>query len=177
MPWSRSQPRPRNRPRNRGGFTIIEAAFVMVIVGVATLAVVELLAVGSMSNAEGGEQTTAMNLAANIREISLGLAFQDPEQPTEWKTREASVAAYDDLKDLDGAVFQPPLDVKRRPINEAADWSQKVTVRTVAQDSMVSERPKDPLEAAARVVVVISRNGREVYETSWVAVAPKATRK
>ena len=164
-------------PHSRSGFTIIEAAFVMVIVGVATLAVVELLAVGSMSNAEGGEQTTAMNLAANIREISLGLAFQDPEQPTEWKTKEASVAAYDDLKDLDGMVFQPPLDVKRRPINECAAWSQRVTVQTVAADSMISDRPRDPVEPAARVVVVISRNGHEVYETSWVAVAPKATRK
>ena len=173
MPRSRTQP----RPETRGGFTIIEAAFVMVIVGVATLAVVELLAVGSMSNAEGGEQTTAMNLAANIREISLGLAFQDPEQPTEWKTKEASVAAYDDLKDLDGAVFQPPLDVKRRPINECAAWSQKVTVQTVAQDNVTSERPKDPMEPTARVAVIISRNGREVYETSWVVVAPKATRK
>ncbi len=173
MPRSRTH----LRPPNRSGFTIIEAAFVMVIVGVATLAVVELLAVGSMSNAEGSEQTTAMNLAANIREISLGLAFQDPEQPTEWKTREASVAAYDDLKDLDGAVFQPPLDVKRRPINECAAWSQKITVQTVAPDNMISDRPRDPVEPTARVTVVISRNGREVYETSWVAVAPKATRK
>src|SRR5689334_18528489 len=86
----------RQSPRTRRGFTLVESAVVTVIVGVGVVAMLELLAAGSVSNAEGAELTTAINLASNIREISLGLPFRDPQQDPKtaawvWHDREATV--------------------------------------------------------------------------------------
>src|SRR4051794_31056268 len=111
------------RRRNRG-FTLMEAAMVTVVIGVGVLSLVELLAAGTMSNSKGTELTTAVNLASNVREIATGLAFQDPTFPNQWNTKESSVAAYDDIKDLDGCTFQPPLDVRRQKIDLLPGWAQ-----------------------------------------------------
>src|SRR4029079_2970899 len=121
----------------RRGFTLIEAAMVTVIIGVGVVAMLQLLAAGPVSNSEGTELTTAINLANNVREMSLGLAYYDPTDMAKtppvytWHTKEATVKDYDNIMDLDGAVdtgndstdpatgyqkFQPPLDVRRDPI-------------------------------------------------------------
>src|SRR4051812_17096804 len=92
---------PPRAARSRRGFTLIEAAMVTVIVGVGVVGMLELLAAGTMSNTKGTELTTAINLANNVREITLGLQFVDPDQPTVWNTKEATVGAYNDVKDLD----------------------------------------------------------------------------
>jgi prepilin-type N-terminal cleavage/methylation domain-containing protein len=174
--------------RGRRGFTLIEAAMVTVIIGVGVVAMLQLLAAGTVSNSEGTELTTGINLANNVREMSLALAFYDPEQPTAWNTREATVKAYDNIMDLDGTTdtwnqasdpatgyqkFSPPLDVRRDPISGYKDWEQWVKVETVSKDFVATVLPHDPTQPTARVTVKIVRNGSEVYRMSWLAVAPK----
>jgi outer membrane murein-binding lipoprotein Lpp len=95
---------------------LVEAAWVTVIVGVGAIAMMELLVAGTASNAAGNQTTTAVNLANNVHEIALGMAFADPENKTAWTSREATVSAYDNVTDLDGQTFSPPLDVRRLPI-------------------------------------------------------------
>ncbi len=160
------------RPIRRGGFTLIESALCTVIVGVGVVAMIQLMAAGTMSNSEGTELTTAINLANNVREISLGLPFADPQAPTTWATKESTVAAYDDVLDLDDCTFSPPLDVRRQPISAYSNWSQVVTVQSVAQDNLTSVRPDTMAEATARVTCVIKHNNDEVYQLSWLVVAP-----
>jgi hypothetical protein len=84
-----------------------------VIIGVGVVAMLQLLAAGTVSNSEGTELTTAINLANNVREMSLGLAYYDPQSdpastdPTKrpvWNSKEASVDLYDNIMDLDGAT-------------------------------------------------------------------------
>ena len=162
----------RRRRARRRGFTLIEAALVTIVIGTGVLGLIELLAAGTMSNDAGNEQTTAINLASNVREISTGLAFSDPTFPTQWNTKESTVAAYDDIKDLDGCTFQPPLDAGRLPISNMANWAQAVKVETVAEDTLTSTRPNDPTAPAAKVTVRILHNGKEVYRTRWVVAAP-----
>src|SRR3954452_19100916 len=123
MRYTFTKPARRAAPGRRG-FTLIEAAMVTVIIGVGVVAMVQLLAAGTVSNSEGTELTTAINLANNIREISLGMNYNDPEQPTVWATKEADVASYDDVFDLDGSTFNPPLDVRRLPISNYPNWAQ-----------------------------------------------------
>jgi len=139
------------------GFTLIEAAMVTVIVGVGVVAMLQLLAAGTVSNSEGTELTTAINLANNIREMSLGLAYYDPTDMAKnppvytWDTREATVKDYDNIMDLDGTVdtwndpkdgatgyqkFQPPLDVRRNTIDTYKDWAQWVKVETVSANAV-----------------------------------------
>jgi prepilin-type N-terminal cleavage/methylation domain-containing protein len=161
------------RPRRRG-FTLIESAMVTVIVGVGCVGMLQLLATGTMSNAEGTEQTVAINLASNIREMSLGMSFYDPQQPTMWNTKEATVAEWDNIMDLDGAVFSPPLDARRQPIGGYPGWSQAVEVESVSEANVNLAVPDTTGEPTARVTVSIRRHGISVYKISWLAVAPRA---
>jgi hypothetical protein len=158
--------------RRRGGFTLLEAAAVTMIVGVGVVAMIELLAAGTMSTADAAERTTALHLAGNIREVALGLKFADPQSPGTWATAEPVVELYDDIKDLDGQTFSPPINGRRQPIADYPGWSQAVTVDTVAEHNLTSILVKDPKAPVARVTVKILRNGREVYRRSWNAVAP-----
>ena len=164
-------PRGRSRPR-RGGFTLLEAAAVTMIVGLGAVAMIELLAAGTVSNADATQRTTALNLAGHIREVALGLKFSDPQSPATWSTREAVVELYDDIKDLDGQTFRPPLNGRRQPIEEYAGWSQAITVDTVAEGNLTSVLAKDPAAPNARVTVRILRGGHEVYRRSWLVAAP-----
>src|SRR3954454_25013895 len=194
MRYTFTKPARRAAPGRRG-FTLIEAAMVTVIIGVGVVAMLQLLAAGTVSNSEGTELTTAINLANNIREMSLGLAYYDPTDMAKdppvftWDTREATVKDYDNIMDLDGAVdtwndakdpatgyqkFQPPLDVRRDPINNYKDWAQMVKVETVSANSVATVLPHDALSPTARVTVKIMRNNTEVYRMSWLAVAPKS---
>lgn len=167
--FSRDARAPRRR---RKAFTLIEAAWVTVIVGIGAVAMLELLATGTVVNANGNQTTTAVNLANNIHEIALGLDFNDPQQPYAWSSKESTVAAYDNVLDLDGATFNPPLDVRRQPISDLTSWKQVVKVETVAPDTIYSVRPNNATTPTARVTVKILLNDKQVHEMSWLVVAP-----
>ena len=148
----------------------------MLILGVGVVATLQLLAAGTVSNAYSTEVTAAVNLANNVREISLGMPFYDPQNPTQWSTRESGgVASYDNLLDLDGQTFTPPLDVRRQPMADHPNWAQQVAIETVAEDSIGSVKPDTTAEPTARVTVTILHNGKVVYRTSWLAVAPSGS--
>ena len=163
------------RNRVRKGFTLIEAAMTTAVIGFGVVGMLQLLAAGTVANSEGTELTTAVNLANNVREISLGLAFRDPEQPTVWTAREAGALYYDNITDLDNMTFQPPLDVRRRPITGYGTWSQRVKVETVASDNLTSLRPDDINEPAVRVTVTVTRNNVAVHEANWLVLAPNTS--
>ena len=63
---------PRRRSRE---LTLIEAAMTTVIVGVGFMAMLQLLAAGAASNIQGIEHAAAINLAKNVREMSLKMKY------------------------------------------------------------------------------------------------------
>ena len=158
--------------RRRPGFTLIEAAWVTVIIGLGVLATMELLAVGTASNAAGNQMTAAVNLANNVHEIALSLPLKDPQQPTQWIARESTVAAYDNVLDLDGHTFSPPLDVRRQPILDYMGWSQQVKLQSVALDNLSSIRPNTTTIPTAKLTVRILHHNKLVHEVSWLIVGP-----
>ena len=161
------------RSRPRGGFTLVEAAIVTAIVGIGCVTMLALLAAGTVSNATGTELTTAINLAQSIREMSLGLSFADPTTPTHWgvESGETSVALYDDLDDLDGRTFSPPIDARRLPLANSDTWAQRVTVKSVDPNRLTLDVPNGSTPTS-RVTVIVSHRGHDVYQTSWLAVEP-----
>src|SRR5882724_10957856 len=103
----------RRRSPARRGFTLLETGLATIIIGMGVVAIVELLAKGTMSQIEANDLTIAVNLANSIHELTYNLKFTDPtniNNPTpHWgpETGE-TIANYNDNDDFDGKTFSPP---------------------------------------------------------------------
>jgi hypothetical protein len=161
--------RPRAPKSRRGGFTLIEAALVTSIISFGVLAMLELLATGTVSNSKGAEQSMGMNIARSVREMCVGMAMCDPVSPTHWgpETGE-TLATYNDLDDLADKTYSPPIDARRQSMAAYPDWDQVITVQNVDPDrlTVASANGSTP---ALRVTVKVHHRGREVCTLSWVA--------
>lgn len=166
-----SDHRPPRRPtRPRRGFTLMETALATVIVGVGTLGIFSLIAACINQTRASADLTAGMNLAANVRELSLSLAFREPSSGTEWglNTGESatSPATWDDINDLDGLTISPPITSARTRLTDMSAWAQRVTVRSVDPDRLSLIVPNGSARAV-QVTTVVTRNGNPVSELSW----------
>ncbi|MEO0515188.1 MAG: prepilin-type N-terminal cleavage/methylation domain-containing protein [Planctomycetota bacterium] len=149
-----------NRPirRSRSGFTLIEAALTMVIVGVGILAMVSAQQAYHQKNDWAQRTGTAQMLANEIRELTLSLPHHDPISGSATlgpESNESSaagpqtdVANYDDLDDFAGTVtgagygsgvtFNPPINGLRLAVDGLDQWSQSVTVENVFPDNLAA---------------------------------------
>lgn len=151
------------------GFTLIEAALVMTIVSVGVLAMLQLLATGSVVSADSITKTTAMNLARNIREMSLNLPCNDPTTPTNWGLEAGeTLATLDDLDDLHTMTFDPPIDARRQVVGNMPGWKQVVFVNNVDPNKVTMLAPNGSTPAML-MTCVVSHNGTEVYRMRWHA--------
>src|SRR4051812_18442357 len=97
------------RPNRQRGFTLIEAAMTTVIVGVGFMAMLQLMATGTRSNGDNVQHTTALNLAKNVRELTL-------------KTKYAQLLA------LDNTNYKPVVDSQGKKLAGLDDWTQTLHV-------------------------------------------------
>lgn len=135
-------------PRRRA-FTLIEAAMTTVIIGVGVLAMLELLAAGTKINVDGAEKTTAVNLAKNIREMTLKVPFAQ-------------------LRALDNTTYNAPIDSRGVRLEEFSDWTQKLTVQVVDPDRLTSTM-SDPSPDALHLTATVKHNGYDVVSIDWFA--------
>jgi hypothetical protein len=172
---------PRHRASRRSprrGFTLIEAATTTVIIGVGCVAMLELLASGTVANRAGTEGTVAMNLAGNVREAMTGIPFADAIDPTHWgpEAGETVVKQFNDIDDFDGWTSAPgiPIDAKRDRLGpEYSGWEQQVKVDCVLRDNLSQTTAHltltPDLRPTNRVTVNILHNGRQIYSESWIS--------
>jgi hypothetical protein len=138
------------------------------IVGFGVVSMLQLLAAGTVSNVNGAELTTALNLAKGIRELSLGLSVADPTTPSHWGAEAGeTLATFNDMDDFDGQVFSPPIDARRNTLAAYANWQQTVKVETVDPNRLTLVVPHGS-QPALRVTVSISHNGKAITDVSWV---------
>lgn len=135
------------RCRRNRGFTLLEASLATVIVGIAFVAVLQLLAIGTMSNLASAEQTSGVNLARNVRELLLQKTY-------------ASLPTYNNVS------YSPPHDSRGQPIAEMSEWKQTITVQAVDQHRLTTNIV-DSTPSAVRITVTISRNEVKVCDLSW----------
>jgi Tfp pilus assembly protein PilV len=157
------------RLSHRAGFTLIEAALVTTIISFGVLAMLQLLAAGTVSNHDGAEMSTAINLAKGVREMMVGLPIADPQTPTHWGAENGeSLATYDDVDDFDAKTYTPPIDARKTSLTEFGVWSQAIKVQSIDPNLLTSTVPNGTT-AAVRVTVTVARNGQTITTYSWVA--------
>jgi prepilin-type N-terminal cleavage/methylation domain-containing protein len=140
----------RNNFSRRRGFTLIEASLTTVIVGVGFVAMLQLFAAGTAANVRGTINTTGINLAKNVREMSLKMKFA--ELPT-----------------LNGKTYSPAVDSRGIAISDFDNWSQSVVVHPVDPDKLTLDiTDADP--DAVRVTVTVLHNGTKVCDLSWFSL-------
>lgn len=153
---------------NNRGFTLIEVLIATILIGLSIAAL--LVANGSftMANAVGADLSTAEFLVEQIRELTTVLAVVDPETKTDtFGPEEAGIATYDDLDDLDGAVFSPPINAHRAAMNEFATYSQQIIVENL-NPSDFNQVVADHASPFVRITVRVLHSGAESSSASWV---------
>lgn len=139
--------RRRTLRHRRRGLTLIETALATAIIGLGVVSMVELLAAGTMSNIDGAHRTTAVNLAKNVRERSVGSTF-------------------DEVRALHGTVHDPAIDSQGVAISGLSGWKQHVTVSPVDPENLsVTIVDSDP--TAVRVMVKVTHRDQTKGELSW----------
>jgi type II secretory pathway pseudopilin PulG len=133
----------------RRGFTLLETAFATMLVGVALVALLQLMAAGTVANNEAAERTTAAALVANVHEATLTMTY-------------ANTLA------LDGKDYSPPVDARLQKVDDlGAGWKQHVDVDYVDPNHLAS-LSGSAAQPAARVTVTAYHNGAAVYTGAWV---------
>ena len=150
------------------GFSLIEAIFAVLLVGLAIAALVGANAAFTRANGAGVDISTAEFLLEQIKELTATLPVVDPESETAtFGAEEGSVDLYDDLDDFDGASFSPPIDIDRTSLTDFGAFTQQVTVQNVSAsnfESVVADHSSDFVRVSAKVLL----NSTEVSSASWI---------
>jgi prepilin-type N-terminal cleavage/methylation domain-containing protein len=159
----------------RRGFTLIEAALTIVIVGVGIVSIFELFASMTRQNVAAARATSAMFLANNVQEMMADLPFNDPSGAGFGTEESGGVKSFDDVDDFNGWNSNPgsPVDSLRNELPELKNFAQRVTVTHVSVDAPTSSQIGTE---AARVTVRVFHGwtandpGQELYKMSWIAM-------
>ena len=150
------------------GFSLIEALFAILLVGLAIVSLVASNSSFTRANAAGADLSTAEFLVEQIKELSATLGVVDPEETTTtFGPEEATLAGYDDLDDFDGATFSPPVSAGKVVLSDFASFSQQVTVENVSASNF-EQVVEDHGSAFVRMTVKVLLNSREISSASWI---------
>jgi hypothetical protein len=131
---ARAVPRKSQVGSRKSGFTLIETALAVVIVGTGVLAILAAQQAYHQHNMWSQRIGTALLLANEMRELTMNMPRFDPitgEDTFGPEGNEPTVMQYDDLDDFHGATFSPPIDAHRLTIPNMDRWTQVVTVENV----------------------------------------------
>lgn len=124
-----------------------------VIIGLGVVAIMELLAAGTMSNSASTELTTATNLANNINEWSLRTSYANLRTTFNDKT------------------FFPPKDGLGTTLAGFGGWKQIVDVQYVDPNRITNPVPDAQEEPTSRIVVTIMRNNETILTSTCLRAA------
>jgi Tfp pilus assembly protein PilV len=124
----------------------------MVIIGIGVVSMLQLLAAGTTCNIEAAQSTVAVNLARNVRELTLKLP-------------------YADVRAMNGQTYDTPVDSRGEQIDGFAGWTQRIVVQPVSFDRLTTNTVEADPEAV-RVTVEVAYNGQPVGEVHWYRFKP-----
>gem|GEM_PF-1933043 len=164
------------RPARRG-FSLVEAAFAVAIVGVAFVAIMQLWATCTQSNRVASNTTAAIMLASQIQDATRPLPLSDPASghATFGEEIGETTSSYDDVDDFNAKTFSPPIDSNRSAISDLDGYTQSVRVvpvNTLDLDGNLDGTaiPTSTYTGAVRVTVTVFHGQTEAASLSWIRV-------
>lgn len=133
--------------RRSTGFTLLEALFAAMLIGLAIAALLGTSSAFTMKNAAGVDLSTAEFLIEEIREMTAAESFE-------------TLMAYHNQS------YNPPVDLQKNPLADFAAFSQEIQVAYVNPSDLTQTvtGPSDFL----RMTVTILKNGRPISSASWI---------
>lgn len=159
------------RRRGGRGFTLVEAAIAIVVVGVGIVALMHAMASGTRINSEGQAITQAVFVAQEVREWTMRLPFSD-EDPSDANNppgpdSQSPQVFVDDLDDLMEVTYGPPRDGQGVAIADLAGWSQTIHLEWRDPGSLTTAVPDGDSDVVC-VTVDVGRHGRDIHSASWL---------
>lgn len=172
------------------GFTLLETALAIVIVGTGVLAIMYAQQAFHQQNSWSSKLATGMYLANEIREMTLYMPRYDPiTQTNTWgpESDELYLEDYDDLDDFDGlagsgVIFSGdsgsgPINSMRDVISDMPGWAQSVRVYNVDPSDISADGNEalDGTTSMIRVEVSITYQSQadnepmEICNMSWLS--------
>jgi type II secretory pathway pseudopilin PulG len=134
--------------RRSRGFTLLEALFAAMLIGLAIAALLGTSSAFTMKNAAGVDLSTAEFLIEEIREMTSAESFD-------------SLLAYNDIP-----PFNPPVDLQKNQLTDFAAFTQQIQVDYV-NDSNLTQTATGPTDFL-RITVTILKNNRPISSASWI---------
>lgn len=164
---------PNRPPTGRRGFSLVEAALAIVIIGVGIVALLAGLQAASQINGAGRNLTRAVFLAQEIREWTVRLPFRDtdpadannPPGPDGWDPQ-VYIDDLDDFYDPSGLIYSPPRDGRGQAIPNLTGWSEKLTL-TWRDPNSLSQTVAVGGSTVINVRVSIVFQTKEIFATDW----------
>ena len=134
--------------KTRGGFTLIEALFAAMLLGLVIAALAAASGSFTMANGYGMDLTTAEFLIEEVRE------------------RTANIDVDTLLASYDGQTFSPPIDVSGVDMTDFGQFGQQVKIDYVESGNFANTvtGPTD----FVRVTVTVTKGGQPISSTSWI---------
>jgi hypothetical protein len=141
----------RNHNRKSDGFTLIEALFAAMLIGLVIAALAVSSGAFTMANAAAVDMSTAEFLIEEIRELT-------------------AVMPYAGLSGLAGTI-SPPIDVMGVSLTDFNAFAQQITVVPCGGDFSA------PTNDFVRITVTVLKNGSPVSEANWIRASLNCHRK
>ena len=137
-----------NKKKQSSGFTLIEALFAAMLLGLVVAALAAASGAFTMANGYGVDLSTAEFLIEEIRELTAN------------ENIDTLLASYD------GQTFNPPKDISNLDMADFSEFSQQVEIDYVESGNFANTvtGPTD----FVRLTVTVSKSGQPISSTSWI---------
>ena len=137
-----------NKKKQSSGFTLIEALFAAMLLGLVVAALAAASGAFTMANGYGVDLSTAEFLIEEIRELTANENF------------DTLLASYD------GQTFNPPKDISNLDMADFSEFSQQVEIDYVESGNF-ADTVTGPTDFV-RLTVTVSKSGQPISSTSWI---------
>jgi len=178
------------RNSNNSGFTLVEVLMAAMIIGIVFVGVLMSMSVSTEANIAASDLTVAITLAQQIREMTMGVPYVDPQTPDNPPGPDglSPQTFIDDMDDMLGQTYSPPHSAMP-PTGQAANnrlgeelseytgWSQKIVITYRNPDDLAEitypRASNAYLTDLAMVQCSIYKGSELIYVTEWLIVRPR----